>query len=108
MSDDNNPIELVSEITHLNDITTFFEDKDVDRAMAVIIKMIAERGAVPQAKAPAMIVELSALSAKFGIQATYYMTLGKYEADASQKKNLMFTMRDSLGKLADSLKYIAR
>ena len=103
-----NPLELVSEITQMNDIHDFMNDEDVDRAMHLVIKLTMEKGKVPPEKAPSIIVELQALATKFAILATYYATIGKAGSPESHKKNLYFTLKDSLSKLSDALKYAAR
>jgi hypothetical protein len=50
------------------------------------------------------------MSAKFGILATYYSTLAKGSSGTPNnvKKNIYYTMKDSIDKLVDSLKYVAR
>lgn len=50
------------------------------------------------------------MSAKFGVMATWYTTVQKGPAGSSNniKKNVYYTMKDSLDKLVDALKYVAR
>jgi hypothetical protein len=50
------------------------------------------------------------MSAKFGMLATYYTTIAKGPSGSinNTKKNVYYTMKDSLDKLVDSLKYLAR
>jgi arginine repressor len=101
-------LETVSSITQFNDIHEFLQDEDVDRALDLVVKILMKKGSVPSSEAPRIIVELQALSSKFAIMATYYATIGKDGTKESHKKNLMFTMRDALSKLADALKYVAK
>ena len=103
-----NSLELVSEITQLNDIHEFMEDEDVDRAMHLVVKLLVEKGSLPSHQAPRLIVELQAMATKFGLLATYYATIGKNGTVENHKKNLYFTLKDSLTKLVDSLKYTAK
>jgi len=104
MSD--NIIESISEITEFNDLSEFMNDKDLDSALDLIIKLITKPD-VPSAKAPALIVQLQAISAKFAMQARYYTTFEK-GGDSSKKKNTYYTAADSIDKLVDALKYTAR
>lgn len=103
-----NSLELVSTITELNDIHEFMNDDDVDRAMHLVVKLLVEAGSIPSHQAPRLIVELQALATKFAILATYYATIGKAGTEENHKKNLFFTLKDSLTKLSDSIKYVAR
>jgi len=103
-----NPLELVSTITQFNDIHEFMSDEEVDRAMHLVVKLLMEKGAIPASQAPRLIVELQALATKFAMLATYYATIGKGGTEENHKKNVYFTLKDSITKLVDSLKYVAK
>jgi|ERR1044072_541454 hypothetical protein len=103
-----NPLELVSTITQFNDIHEFMTDEEVDRAMHLVVKLLMERGSIPSAQAPKLIVELQALATKFAVLATYYATIGKAGTEENHKKNVYFTLKDSITKLVDALKYTAK
>jgi hypothetical protein len=103
-----NPLELVSTVTQFNDIHEFMSDEEVDRAMHLVVKLLMEKGSIPAAQAPKLIVELQALATKFAVLATYYATIGKGGTDENHKKNVYFTLKDSLSKLTDALKYAAK
>ena len=62
-----NSLELISEITQLNDIHDFMDDEQVDRAMHLVIKLVMEKGHMPAQQAPRLIVELQALATKFAV-----------------------------------------
>jgi hypothetical protein len=99
-------IEQISEITEFNDISEFMQDKDLDKALELIIKLLTKPD-VPSSKAPELIVTLQALSSKFSIMARFYTTFEKSQ-ESSKKKNVYYTAADSLDKLVDALKYSAR
>lgn len=105
MTDEQSPLGLISEITELNDLSEYMQDPELDRALHIIIKTLTERGVVPQAKLPSLIVELQALATVFALKATYFMTVGKGGSEEAKKKNIYFTARDSINRLTDSLKY---
>lgn len=109
MTTDKNPLELISTITEFNDLHEFMNDAQLDRAMEVIIKLLANPD-VPAAKAPQLIVELQAISAKFGMLSSYYSTIAKDKAGTvnNNKKNIYYSVKESVDKLVDSLKYVVR
>lgn len=107
MSD--NSLELVSQITELNDLHEFMDDDDVDRALHLVVKLLMNKGSgLSPALAPKLIVELQALATKFAILATYYQSIGKAGTKEAHKKNVYFTLKDAIGKLVDALKYTAK
>jgi hypothetical protein len=99
-------IELVSEITEFNDLSEYMQDSDLDTALDLIVKLITKPD-VPSIKAPSLIVQLQAMSAKFAVQARFYTTFEK-GGESSKKKNAYYTMAEAIDKLVDALKYSAR
>jgi len=104
-----NTIDLINTISEFNDIHEFLNDSEMDEALAIIVKIMSKPD-VPPSQAVVLIAKLQAMSAKFGILATYYSTLAKGASGTPNnvKKNVYYTMKDSLDKLVDSLKYVAR
>jgi hypothetical protein len=109
MTADKNPLEFISDITEFNDFHDYMKDEQLDRAMTVIIKLLANPD-VPAAKAPMLIIELQAISAKFGMLASYYSTIGKDKTGTinNNKKNVYYSVKESIDKLVDALKYVVR
>lgn len=103
-----NALELVSQVTELNDLHEFMEDDELDRALHCVIKLYMEKGKLNPVQASALIVELQALATKFALLGTYYMTIGKKGTVETHKKNVYFTLKDSITKLVDSLKYVSK
>lgn len=99
-------VNLVSEITEINDLSEYMQDAELDEALGLIIKLIAKPD-VPSARAPELIVQLQALSTKFAILARYYTSFEK-GVDASKKKNVYYTVATAIDRLVDSLKYAAK
>ena len=106
MAEDKNTLELISQITEFNDMSEFMQDKDLDKALEFVIKLILKPD-VPSAKAPELIVQLQALSVKFAMLARYYTTLEK-GTEAAKRKNIYYTANDAIDKLVDALKYSAK
>mgnify|MGYP006287819917 FL=1 len=106
---DKNPLEFISNITEFNDLHDFMQDEQLDRAMSVIINIMVKPD-IPAAKAHILIVELQAISAKFGILASYYSTVAKDKAGTvnNNKKNIYYSVKESIDRLVDSLKYVVR
>lgn len=106
MAEQQTTLELISQVTEFNDLSEFMGDKDLDTALDLIIKLITKPD-IPSSKAPSLIVQLQAISAKFSLQARYYTTFEK-GGDASKKKNAYYTASDAIDKIVDALKYSAR
>jgi hypothetical protein len=104
-----NPLETISVITQFNDLTEFMQDEQLDRALELAIKCIAEPD-VAATKAPRLIVELQAISFKFAIKAVEYATIKKDRAGTTNnhKKNIYYSTKEALDRLVDALKYAAR
>ena len=102
------PLEIISQITELNDTSDFMQDPQLDRALNLVIKILMERGSMPTEQAPRILVELQALATVFAFKATYYMTIGKGGSEEAKKKNVYYTAKEAITKLVDSMKYIAR
>ena len=109
MTTDKNPLEFISDITEFNDLHDYMKDEQLDRAMSVIIKLLANPD-IPAAKAPTLIIELQAISAKFGMLSSYYSTIAKDKAGTvnNNKKNIYYSVKESIDKLVDALKYVVR
>jgi hypothetical protein len=65
---------------------------------------------IPSSQAVVLISKLQAMSAKFGVLATWYTTVEKGPSGSvnNTKKHVYYTMKDSIDKLVDSLKYVAK
>ena len=102
-------LDYINQVTEFNDIHEFMQDADLVEAMAIIVKIMMKPD-IPSVQAVALIGKLQAMSAKFGMLATYYTTIAKGPSGSinNTKKNVYYTMKDSLDKLVDSLKYLAR
>ena len=106
---DQNPLELISEITELNDLSDFMKDDDLDKAMSIVIKLIMKPD-VPASTAARLIVQLQAMSAKFSMLAVNYATINKDRAGTpnNHRKNIYYSTKEALDRLCDALKYSAR
>lgn len=98
-------LELVSEVQQFADLSEFMGDPHIDKALEYVVKLLGKE--MPINRAPQVIVELQALSAKFGILASYYTNVMPGRENA-KKKNVYYSMRDNLNSLVDALKYLAR
>jgi hypothetical protein len=104
--DDAEVLMLISQITELNDIHEYMNDDHLDLALALVVKLIVNPD-IPFGKAPALIVQLQALSAKFHMLARYYTSYTK-GPEASKKKNTYYSAHESISRLVDAIKYSAR
>lgn len=101
-------LKYVSEVTELNDIHTELQDDVLDEAMELIVKLVVKQEDLPLTQIPKQIVRTSALAAQLRLKAKYYMLFDKEDPLANKKKNVFLTCAESLEKITDSLKYIAR
>ena len=92
MADDKNTLELISSITEFNDLHEYMADDQLDKALAIVVKLLMNPD-VPSAKAPYLIIELQAMSTKFSMMASYYSTIAKDKAGTqnNNKKNIYYS-----------------
>ena len=109
MTSDKNTLELISDITEFNDLHEFMGDDHLDKALAIVVKLLMNPD-VPSAKAPSLIIELQAMSTKFAVLASVYSTIAKDKAGTvnNNKKNVYYSVKESIDKLVDALKYVVR
>ena len=109
MAEDRNTLELISSITEFNDLHEYMKDDQLDRSLAIVVKLLMNPD-VPAAKAPHLIIELQAMSTKFAMRASVYSTIAKDKAGTvnNNKKNIYYSAKESIDKLVDALKYVVR
>ena len=109
MAEDKNTLQLISDITEFNDLHEYMQDEHLDKALAIIVKLLMTPD-VPSAKAPMLIMELQAMSTKFAVMSSVYSTIAKDKAGTSNnnKKNVYYSVKESIDKLVDALKYVVR
>ena len=106
---DKNSLELISDITEFNDLHEFMKDEHLDKVLGIVVKLLMNPD-VPATKAPLLIIELQAMSTKFAILASVYSTILKDKAGTqnNNKKNVYYSVKESIDKLVDALKYVVR
>ena len=109
MTESKNTLELISDITEFNDLHNFMQDEHLDKALAIVVKLLMNPD-IPSAKAPVLILELQAMSTKFAVLASVYSTIAKDKAgtDNNNKKNVYYSVKESIDKLVDALKIVVR
>jgi hypothetical protein len=109
MLNDKSVIDWINEIAEFTDIHEFVKDKELDEALAIVVKIMMKPD-IPSSQAPVLIAKLSALSAKFAVLATWYSTMAKDRSGTPNniKKNIYYTMKEALDKIVDALKYVAK
>lgn len=99
-----NTIDLLNSVNDFNSISEYMNDEELTNALVIIAKLVANPD-VPPAKAAVLIVQIQAYAAKFAMLASWYANVKK---DDRAKKNVYYSAREALEKLADALKYSAR
>jgi hypothetical protein len=102
-------LDYISKITEFNDLHEFMKDDDLDEALAIVVKLLMKPD-VPAMQAVSLITKLQAMSAKFQILATWYTTVAKGPSGSVNhtKKNVYYTMSDTIDKLVGALKYTTK
>ena len=94
--------ETLNSVAEFAELAGYMDDPEFTKALEMIVKIMASPDIPPQ-KARSLIVWCEAMSAKFGMLASYYAHVKR---DDRAKKNMYFTGRDSMQRLGDALKYI--
>lgn len=91
------------------DLHEFMQDEHLAKAMDLALKLISDPH-IDHSKAAALVVRFEALSMKFGMLASTYMTIkaGRAGTEENKRKNVYFTARELCHNMAQSLKYSAR
>lgn len=102
-------LEYISQVTEINDTSKYMEDEQLDKAMAMVIKIMMKPD-LPSVVIPDLIVQLEAMAAVFSMKRTYYATIdrGKVGTEQSNRKNIYHTVAESLARISDAMKYKAR
>lgn len=102
-------LDYINKITEFNDLHEFMGDEDLDEALAIVVKLLMKPD-VPAMQAVSLITRLQAMSAKFQILATWYTTVAKGPSGSVNhtKKNVYYTMSDTIDKLVGALKYTTK
>lgn len=100
-------IEKLSDIMEFREMNDFMDDREVERGLLKLVSILAKPDINPVHVAK-HIVDCDALATAYAIKAKYYMSIGKDEPDARDKKNFCLTMREEFHTLSASLKYLVR
>lgn len=103
------PVLDISNIIEMNDLHEFLQDEQLDRAMELALKFL-HKPDVPAVKVRALIVELQAISLTLSVKASVYSTIKRDRAgtENNNKKNIYYSMRESVDNLVSALKYCAK
>lgn len=99
-----NTIDILNNISDFNELSEYMQDDEITQSLVAIAKLIAKPD-IPPDKAARLIVQVQAYSAKFAMLASWYANVKK---DDRAKKNIYYSAREALDKLADALKYTVR
>ena len=97
---------IIDQVKDIKSIADEMQDPEVDKALAIVIDVM-QRPDV-SGKVHVAITQLSALAAYFAVEATFYKNWGKGGIQERFKKDMYYTLNDSLSQLADALKYQAK
>jgi hypothetical protein len=100
------PLEYISKIGEFQELHEFMNDPELDEALAVLVQVMVNPNLKPETN-QRLIVQLQAYAAKFSMLASMYSTIKKAPAGSpnNYKKNIYYTVAESLDKLVQALKY---
>lgn len=101
-------VELLSTVSSFNELSEFMQDEQLDRALELIVKILYRKGNPDAKMVPQIIAELQALATIFAIKSAYYATISKGRSEETKKKNVYYTAKDHVSRLADALKYLMK
>ena len=96
--------ENLNNVGEFIELVEYMQDPEFTKSLEMIVKMISQPD-VPPAKAAQLIVWCEATAAKFAMLASYHAHIDKSDR---AKKNMYYTARDAMQRLADALKYALR
>lgn len=99
--------ELLLSMAELNDVSDSLKDETVDQTLGYIIKLIHNPN-IPANIAAPLVVKLTAMAVAYNLKAKTYQFRAKGDKEATEKKNLYYSLSDGAEKLAAALKYIVR
>lgn len=97
----------IEQIRTIKKISDQMDDANVDEALRLVVELI-KKPDVNSADVSKAITKLSALAAYFATEASYYKGWGKAGIEERYKKDMYYTLKDSLNHLADAVKYQAK
>jgi hypothetical protein len=97
-------VELLNDVAGFSDMSEYMNDEEFTKSLTLVAKLIANPD-IPPAKAQVLLLQLQSYSVKFAMLATWYANVKK---DDKSKKNMYYSIRDSIDRLCDALKYMTR
>jgi hypothetical protein len=101
---DKTTVELLNDVAGFLDMSEYMSDEEFTKSLALVAKLIANPD-IPPAKAQVLLLQLQSYSVKFAMLATWYANVKK---DDKSRKNMYYSIRDSIDRLCDALKYMTR
>jgi hypothetical protein len=101
---DKTTAELLNDATELLEVANYLDDPQVTEALELIVKLMASPDVPPQKAAP-LIVKVESFAAKFKIMAAYNTHINKTDR---ARKNLLYSLSESMERVAGGLKYLLR
>jgi hypothetical protein len=97
-------VELLNDVNEFSNMSEYMKDEEFTKTLVLVAKLIANPD-IPPAKAQILLLQLQSYSVKFAMLATWYANVKK---DDKPKKNMYYSIRDSVDRLCDALKYMTR
>lgn len=100
--------EVQKNIDWLEEANALAQSEELEDALKIVAKIIANNGNVPQPNVATVCVKLEALNVVLRTRFVEYMSTKKGTTDASAIKNMYKEVYTGIDRLVDSLKYLIR
>lgn len=101
---DETTAELLNSAYELFEVAEYLDDPQVTEALTLIVKLMGSPDVPPQ-KAGPLIVRVESLGAKFKTMAIYHTHINKTDR---ARKNVLYSLAQSMEQLASALKYLLK
>lgn len=107
-----NLLKIMSEVQQrvywLEDSKAMILMEEYDQVMDITMKIIANKGNVPQPHVATTMARLSALSMAMRVQSVAYQAYYASEKDAKHKKNMYYTIFHGIDEMVNTLKFLVK
>jgi len=96
--------EVLNTVAEFQEVSEYMNDEEFTKVLELIVKIMSQPD-IPPEKAKLLVVQCEGYAAKFAMLASFHAHIDKRDR---AKKNMYYTGRDSMQRMADALKYILR
>lgn len=102
-------VEYVSQVREIMEISEYMQDPILDEALGYVVKLSVKstKEVIPPGAVSNLVIKLQSIAGQCAVKAKYYTVFEK-GPEASKRKNVYYTVEESLDKIVNALKYGAK